>query len=467
MLILGSLVLIIGEALGKFKKNFLIHLLLSLALIIDILILLSILWYIDDNSLNVFMGNMDIIPYNQLILIFCGLFIIISSGKSMFNLKDSLPLACNISEYILILNLGIIAVSFMLAINDLLFAFLSLELLSYTLYLISGSFFISRKSTYIGLMYFLLGSLASAIILFGIVLIYLDCGSLNLNVVNKEHLGFIFVVFGFLFKLGTSPNHSWAVHTYDLVPTITTTWVSIIPKIGYLFFILKWASLNDLLLLISMLSLFTGSIYGLIQNRLKRLIAYSSISNLGFLLLSVTIENLLGLESFYFYLIQYLFTSINFFLILLSIGYLLFNSLNINKCDLSSPIQILEQIKGLGQRREFIYLSLSLTICLLSFGGIPPFVGFFAKLYVLIASLDYGLLTLTFVAIITSIISMSYYLRIISTLYFTKVEFKQNIGTLSTNYSFMISILTSIIILNICSPNIFINLNQVISFYSI
>jgi NADH-quinone oxidoreductase subunit N len=154
------------------------------------------------------MGNMDIIPYNQLILIFCGLFIIISSGKSMFNLKDSLPLACNISEYILILNLGIIAVSFMLAINDLLFAFLSLELLSYTLYLISGSFFISRKSTYIGLMYFLLGSLASAIILFGIVLIYLDCGSLNLNVVNKEHLGFIFVVFGFLFKLGTSPNHS-------------------------------------------------------------------------------------------------------------------------------------------------------------------------------------------------------------------------------------------------------------------
>jgi NADH-ubiquinone oxidoreductase chain 2 len=216
-----------------------------------------------------------------------------------------------------------------------------------------------------------------------------------------------------------------------------------------------------------MLSLFTGSIYGLIQNRLKRLIAYSSISNLGFLLLSVTIENLLGLESFYFYLIQYLFTSINFFLILLSIGYLLFNSLNINKCDLSSPIQILEQIKGLGQRREFIYLSLSLTICLLSFGGIPPFVGFFAKLYVLIASLDYGLLTLTFVAIITSIISMSYYLRIISTLYFTKVEFKQNIGTLSTNYSFMISILTSIIILNICSPNIFINLNQVISFYSI
>jgi NADH:ubiquinone oxidoreductase subunit 5 (subunit L)/multisubunit Na+/H+ antiporter MnhA subunit len=191
-------------------------------------------------------------------------------------------------------------------------------------------------------------------------------------------------------------------------------------------------TIKQLLLICSLLSLIIGTVLGLSQTNIKRLLAFSSISHVGFLLLALAIFTPKSVDSFFFYLIQYSLTSLTIFLILLAFGYVLYNnseyiSKNTDRTKLPGntvtlsihkEFNVLDEFKGLFVKNPI--LSLSLAICLFSMAGIPPFIGFFSKQFVLLSSIQNGNYFISIVAILVSVISASYYLKIIQLMFFDK-----------------------------------------------
>jgi NADH-ubiquinone oxidoreductase chain 2 len=180
----------------------------------------------------------------------------------------------------------------------------------------------------------------------------------------------------------------------------------------------------------SLISLIIGTVVGLTQFRIKRLLAYSTISHVGFILLALSISSIESTQAFLFYLMQYSISNLNVFVILIAIGYSLYYYVSDNKefknllDKNNSPIQLISQLKGYFYINPLLSLSLAITI--FSFVGIPPLVGFFAKQMVLSAALDNGYIFLSLVAILTSVIGAVYYLSLIKEIFFSSPEYKIN-----------------------------------------
>jgi NADH-ubiquinone oxidoreductase chain 2 len=368
-----------------------------------------------------------------------------------------------IIEYPLILLFVISGAVFLMSTSDLVSIFLSIELQSYGLYLLSTIYRNSELSTTGGLIYFLLGGLSSCFILLGTSLLYANSGTtsmdglyiissisdINNNIVSwykPYYINFSLLILsvGFLFKISAAPFHFWSPDVYDAIPTIVTTFVAIIAKISILIFLLELVyytsnyffegqalSWTFGLLISSLLSLIIGTVVGLSQFRIKRLFAYSTISHLGFILLALSISSIESTQAFIFYLIQYSISNLNAFIILIAIGFSLFSlketNENLDKELIdknNSPIQLISQLKGYFYINPL--LSLSLTITIFSFVGIPPLVGFFAKQMVLSAALDNGYIFISLIAILTSVIGAVYYLNIIKQIFFFSPEYKVN-----------------------------------------
>ena len=364
-----------------------------------------------------------------------------------------------IIEYPLILLFVISGAVFLISTSDLVSIFLSIELQSYGLYLLSTIYRNSELSTTGGLIYFLLGGLSSCFILLGSSLLYSNTGTtsldglyiissisdINLNLSSwyqPYYLNFSLLIFsiGFLFKISAAPFHFWSPDVYDAIPTIVTTFVANVAKISIFIFLLELVYytkdyLFDFtwtfgLLISSLFSLLIGTIVGLTQFRIKRLFAYSTISHVGFLLLALSISSVESTQAFLFYLVQYSISNLNAFIILIVIGFSLYTYISNNKEHKelldknNSPIQLVTQLKGYFQINPL--LALSLTITILSFAGIPPLVGFFAKQMVLSAALDKGYLFLALIAILTSVIGGVYYLNIIKEMFFFSPEYEVN-----------------------------------------
>jgi NADH-ubiquinone oxidoreductase chain 2 len=376
-----------------------------------------------------------------------------------------------IIEYPLILLFIIKGAVFLVSTSDLVSIFISIELQSYGLYLLSTLYRNSELATSGGLTYFLLGGLSSCFILLGSSLLYTNSGTTNLDglyvitslsdIVNNNNIilywyksyyinfSLLILSVGFLFKVSAAPFHFWSPDVYDAIPTIVTTFVAIVAKISIFIFLLELVhyttnslfsfefSWTSSLLVSSLLSLIIGTIVGLTQFRIKRLFAYSTISHVGFILLALSINSIESIQAFIFYLMQYSISNLNAFIILISIGFSLYYYVNDSKeykqlADKNnSPIQLISQMKGYFYINPV--LTLSLTITIFSFVGIPPLIGFFAKQMVLSAALDSGYVFLTLVAILTSVISAVYYLNIIKQLFFYESEYKIN-PELSNNY---------------------------------
>jgi len=388
-----------------------------------------------------------------------------------------------LTEYPLIILFVVSGAIFLMSSNDLITIFLSIELQSYGLYIISTIYRNSELSTNAGLTYFLLGGLSSCIILLGQGLLYVNTGNTSLDglyLVNSIFDNIIFgelfnnniyylsntssiylytiqtslviMSVGFLFKISAAPFHFWSPDVYDAIPTIVTTFVAIIAKISILIMFLElvYYTSNSLLnvnwtnnlILSSLLSLIIGSVLGLTQFRIKRLYAYSTISHLGFLLLALSVNSIESIQAFLFYLIQYSISNLNAFILLITIGYSFFywvykESTFLKEEDYlkdmnNSPIQLVSQLKGYFRINPM--LSISLVITLFSFIGVPPLIGFFGKQMILSAALDKGYVFITLVAILTSVISAVYYLVVVKSIFFEENDQKinPNFNNLST-----------------------------------
>ena len=370
-----------------------------------------------------------------------------------------------IIEYPLIILFIVTGAVFLVSTSDLVSIFLSIELQSYGLYLLSTLYRNSELATSGGLTYFLLGGLSSCFILLGTSLLYANSGTTNLDGIyvitslsdvsndntnnllywyKSYYINFSLLILsvGFLFKVSAAPFHFWSPDVYDGIPTIVTTFVAIVAKISIFIFLLELVhftsnslfefqfSWTSSLLISSLFSLVIGTIVGLTQYRIKRLFAYSTISHVGFILLALSINSIESIQAFIFYLMQYSISNLNAFIILVSIGFSLYYYVNDNDeyKELSdknnSPIQLISQLKGLFYLNPLLALSLAITI--FSFVGIPPLIGFFAKQMVLSAALDNGYVFLALVAILTSVISAVYYLNVIKQIFFDKPEYKIN-----------------------------------------
>jgi len=416
----------------------------------------------------------------------------------------------NSIEYCLLIMFSTLGASLLISSSNLISMYLSIELQSFAVYILSTLYRNSESATSAGLKYFLLGSLASCFILLGSGLIYTFTGLTNLesiynlisvtgpnNITQGIALGFILIFSGFLLKIAAAPLHNWAPDVYDESPTIITIWLTIMPKISILIFILEiftqitsvnsilldsmvgsFAANNTiglntikiLLLISSLFSLIIGTVVGLAQTKIKRLLAYSTISHIGFILLALAINSEQSIDSFIFYIIQYTLTNLNTFLILLAIGYIINNKTIFNKGS-EKDIKYISELKGLFFSNPI--LSISLTICLLSMAGTPPLLGFFSKQFVLYSAIESGYYFMAISGILVSIISASYYLRIIRILH-TETELNNSLkaeGLNETNttvgishiHSLLISSLTLLILFFVLRPSILLKSTQLLS----
>jgi len=409
-----------------------------------------------------------------------------------------------IIEYTLIIIFAISGATLLLASADLASIYLCIELQSFSLYIISAIHRNSESSTGSALTYFLLGGLSSCFILLGIALIYANSGLTNLDniysiisdsdkyvyystwyVHSYIFYSLLLISVGFLFKIAAAPFHWWSPDVYDGVPTIVTTFITILGKIAILILFLElvhytscliysslqFYSWTTCLYLSCLLSLIIGTILGLTQTRIKRLLAYSTISHIGFILLALIVHTLESYQAFLFYIIQYILTNLNAFMLVIAMGFNLYlyytNTVEFNNLSEknNSPIQLINQLKGYFTINPA--LSLGLVITMFSFIGLPPLVGFFGKLMVLSSALDNGKILLVLVAVLASVIGAVYYLSVIKTIYFENPEYKKSYIyveiSLSNIFSVTLGILNLAIVFFILTPNEILNLCDLLS----
>ena len=460
------------------------------------------------------------------------------------------------TDYSLIVLFSTLGSCLLISCSDLISMYLSIELQSFGLYILSTLYRESESSTSAGLKYFLLGGLSSCIILLGSGLIYAYTGLTNFEsiyslisvceynyIVQGLSLGLILIVVGFLFKIAAAPLHNWSPDVYDDTPTIVTIWLTIMPKIAILILLLELYTqignivgettliinssgyaeiiqilnlstisnisnitsqsitnifgdssmyiLKNLLLISSLLSLIIGTVVGLAQTKIKRLLAYSTISHIGFILLALAINTEQSIDSLIFYIIQYTLTNLNIFLIIIALGYIIKSGSYSNKNNSNYTLYSGDEkdIKFISEFKSQFFLnpilSLSLAVCLFSMAGIPPLMGFFSKLFVLYSAVQNGYYFISIVAILVSVVSASYYLKIIKVLHtspeeedtsyvvqsndkLTSISHSNNEGevqnTILTNFhSYLISILTLFILLFILKPTLILNSTQLLS----
>lgn len=387
-------------------------------------------------------------------------------------------------EYSMLIVFTLLGSSLLVACTDLVSMYVALELQSFAVYVLAAMYRDREQATSAGLKYFLLGALSSALILLGAAMIYSYTGLTNFHDLtvfmsvplsndpekasNMLELGIIIIIIGFFFKVAAAPFHNWAPDVYDGVPTTMTMWLTIMPKISIFVFLLSFvwpsmsldlANIKNLLIIVATLSLVIGTLVGLAQTRIKRLLAYSTISHVGFFLLALASlhrEGGFASEAFLFYLVQYTLTNLDMFLIILAVGYSFRNARDM--------INITE-LNGLFSDR--IILAVCMIICLFSMAGIPPLVGFFAKYFVLSSALSSGYYYISIVAILASVVSAAYYLRIIRVCV-TPVEASlflrergilnvEQVPTITWYHSYAIATLTMMIMLFALYPSLLLN----------
>ena len=549
MIFTSILILIVAIALPSFNKQISpilftrissIIFLYAGALSLNALYIQSI-----GSGIGIYSGLFHVTFVSQLIEVFLlitGSLILIAWPLRASTVKNNNKTA---TEYSLIVLFTTLGASLLISSADLVSMYLSIELQSFGLYILATLYRDSESATSAGLKYFLLGGLSSCLILLGAGLIYSFTGLTNfesiyslisvsdVNNINQGlSLGLILIIVGFLFKIAAAPLHNWAPDVYDDSPTIVTIWLTIMPKISILILLLElqvqigfapnfegMAStislfsdsntvlnkigtstldiIKNLLLISSLLSLIIGTVVGLAQTKIKRLLAYSTISHLGFILLALAINTEQSIDSMIFYIIQYSLTNLNTFLIIIALGYLVHNSISklnnqhapqaLQGGGKENDINLISELKG--QFFSNPLLSLSLTVSLFSMAGMPPLIGFFSKQFVLYSALQSGYYFMAIVAILVSVISASYYLKIIRVLHSNPAEeivsdktsasavITENNNiitdsnklttdsylTPSSTHSFLISSLTLSILLFVLKPSIILNSTQLLS----
>jgi NADH-quinone oxidoreductase subunit N len=330
------------------------------------------------------------------------------------------------AEYPVLMLFATIGLMLMVSADNFLAFYVALELASLTMYVMASYERDNLKSTEAGLKYFVLGSLASGMMLFGISLIYGFSGTIGFEgisqIVSGQELpsfgiitGLVLVLVAVCFKVSAVPFHMWTPDVYEGAPTPVVAFFATAPKLAVLCFLLRLTSdvfgdvahsWQQVLLVVSLGSMLVGAFAGLVQQNLKRLIAYSSIGHIGYVLMGVLSGNVDAAQAVLVYMVIYM---------TMSLG--LFACLVLLRRD-GREVQTIGELAGLSTSHPKIAAALS--ILTFSMAGIPPFAGFFAKMFIFTAALQAGYAWLVVVAALSSVVACFYYIRIVKVMYFDK-----------------------------------------------
>ncbi len=379
---------------------------------------------------------------------------LISAGVFVYSRQYNQDRGIFIGEYYVLGMFGVTGMMVMASANHLLTLYLGLELMSLCLYAMIAFYRDDKLAVEAAMKYFVLGALASSILLYGMSLLYGLTGSLELSVIRDSLAGtqqgnvavalaVVFIVVAVSFKLGAVPFHMWVPDVYQGSPTSTTAFVGAAPKIAAFAMTLRLLAggLEDLhgmwqqmLMIIALLSIAGGNIIAIAQSNLKRMLAYSTISHMGYFLCGILAGTEEGYSASLFYVLVYAAMSLAAF------GIVLYLATKENESDQ------LDDLKGLSKRSPWI--AFLLMVLMFSMAGIPPTAGFFAKFSVIQALVNANLVWVAVIAVILAVVGAYYYLRIIKLAYFDAPEsdeaVKSNAGmsaVLTVNVLLIVAIL--------------------------
>ena len=325
-------------------------------------------------------------------------------------------------EYPVLLLFSILGMLVMISANDLIVLYISIELQSLSLYVLVALRRGSIKGSEAALKYFILGSIASAVILYGCSMVYSVVGTTNYEIIKQFSdqsfdnlilsLGLVLIISGIAFKLSAAPFHMWTPDVYEGSPTSVTTVLITLPKLAALIVLvnlLLYPFQNQtitwvpIIIIISILSMAIGSISALKQDNLKRLFAFSTIANIGYVMIGLASVNDEAIKASFLYMFIYTLATLGIFSFIMIL----------RRED--RQLVTVSDISGISKSKPL--LALTVAILLLSLAGIPPFGGFFGKLFIFTAAIEAGNLYLAIAGVIFSVISAYYYLKIIKTMY--------------------------------------------------
>ena len=335
------------------------------------------------------------------------------------------------NEYFILALMSILGMMVMVSGHSLLTLYMGLEIMSLSLYALIASARDRSVAIEAALKYFVLGAIASGLLLYGMSMIYGITGSLDIAQISNFarastlasqqtlilNFGLVFLVIGVAFKLGAVPFHMWVPDVYQGSPTSVTMFLSTVPKIAAIALLIRllidglgdlqhyW---SDLLMIIAVLSIALGSLVALMQSNIKRMLAYSTISHIGFVLLGFVTGVVEGYGAAVFYVLVYILMSLAAFGSIIAL----------NKSGFEAD-QI-SDYQGLSKHSP--WFALIILVVMLSMAGVPPFIGFYSKLFILQQVIAEGYVILAVIAVVFAVISAYYYLQIIKTMYFDDAD---------------------------------------------
>ena len=336
-------------------------------------------------------------------------------------------------ESLVLIMLATVGMMLLISANDLLALYMAIEMMSLSLYVLASFNRDDGRSTEAGLKYFVLGALASGIMLYGISFIYgftgttaypelrsyfAAIGADGFGRINQITLvGMVLVIIGFCFKVSAVPFHMWTPDVYEGAPTPVTAFFAVAPKIAVMLAFIRllfqpfvelvvyW---QQLIIFAAIGSLLVGALAALVQSNLKRLLAYSSIGHVGFMLIALATGIHVGAQAVFVYLGIYIFMSVGMFGCLLILR---------NK---EEPVLAINDLKGLSTTHPL--MAASIATFMFAMAGIPPLSGFFGKMYVVLAAVNTDLAWLAVVGVVISVIACYYYIKIVKLMYFDESE---------------------------------------------
>ena len=418
LLTMACLILVVDVYLPQERRNF-TYVLTQLSMIITLALVLA-----NQSDVRVLAFN-DLFVQDAMADVLKLFILIISFGVFVYSREYLQQRNIFKGEFYVLGLFSIVGMMLMVSANNLLMLYLGLELLSLCLYALVAFSRDNGNASEAAMKYFVLGAIASGMLLYGMSILYGLSGSLQLSEIAQavsqaegaQNIGMVFalvfIVVALAFKLGAVPFHMWVPDVYHGSPTAVTALIGTAPKLaGFAMFMRLLvealgglqADWQQMIIVLAVLSLAVGNIIAIAQTNLKRMLAYSTISHVGFILLGILAGTAEGYSSAMFYTISYAMMSLGGFGIIMLMARQGFEADNIT------------DLAGLNQRSP--WYAFIMMILMLSMAGVPPTVGFWAKLAVLTAVIDVDLIWMAIIAVFFSIIGIFYYLRIIKVMYF-------------------------------------------------
>jgi len=420
VLAVGALVLVLFGAIGGEKSSSLVNALAVLVLVVAGGLLLT---QGSGETVVLFHGSFIDDAFARFLKVLTLVGAVVSLIMSFGFLKRA---GVERFEFAILVVLSTVGMMIMISTGDLIALYMGFELQSLALYVIAAFNRDSTRSSEAGLKYFVLGALSSGMLVYGCSLVYGYAGTVSFtgiaqSVSTEPSLGLIFgLVFifaGMAFKVSAVPFHMWTPDVYEGAPTPVTMFFATAPKVAAMAVFLRVAVMafphiqtewRQIVVFVSIASMALGSFGAIGQTNIKRLMAYSSIANVGFMLIGLAAATPEGIQSVLIYLVIYVAMTFGTFAVIMSM-----------RVD-GEMLEEISQLSGLAKTKP--WMAFVMLVMMFSLAGIPPLAGFFAKFYVFLAAINAHLYTLAVIGVVTSVVGSFYYVRIVKVMYFDEPQ---------------------------------------------